>query len=109
MNRRSFAAFLAILALTVVSSGLLLAGDEATATLDVKLSVGGMHCAGCVNTVKAALEGVAGVTKAEVSLEKNEAMVTYAKGKVTTEDLIKAVEKAGPYKVSLKKDEEKKG
>ncbi len=108
MNRRSIAAFLAILALTVVSSGLLLAGDEATATLDVKLSVRGMHCAGCVNAVKAALEGVSGVSKAEVSLEKNEATVTYAKGKVNTDDLLKAVEKAG-FKASLQKNDTKKG
>ena len=108
MNRRHVTAFLVILGLAVLSTGLLLAADESTATLNVKLSVRGMHCAGCVNAVKAALEGVAGVSKAEVSLEKNEATVTYAKEKVTTEDLIKAVEKAG-FKASLQKDDTKKG
>ncbi|HEV8374692.1 MAG TPA: heavy metal-associated domain-containing protein, partial [Candidatus Polarisedimenticolia bacterium] len=56
--------------------------------------------------VKAALEGVPGVTKADVSLEKNEASVTYEKDKTTPEALVKAVEKAG-FKCSLPKAGEK--
>ena len=67
-----------------------------------------MTCNSCVTTVKSALEGVPGVTKAEVNLEKNEASVTYAKGKTTPEALVKAVEKAG-FKCSMQKDETKKG
>jgi len=104
MSRRktSMVVLLAFAALTV---GPLVAGDEATANLDVKLSVKGMTCAGCVKNVQAALEKVAGVKKAEVMLEKNEASVTYEKGKTTPEELVKAVEKAG-YKCSLKKDEQ---
>jgi copper chaperone len=76
------------------------AGESEQATLNVKLSVRGMTCSGCVNGVKGALEKVPGVTKAEVSLEKNEAAVTYEKGKTTPEELVKAVEKAG-YKCSV--------
>jgi len=107
MNRRKVTALLALLGLAALFGGGLPAGDEATATLDVKLSVRGMTCGGCVNAVKAALERVPGVTKADVSLEKNEAVVTYEKGKATPEDLIKAVEKAG-FKASVQKEAEKK-
>jgi mercuric transport protein len=94
----------ALLAMAVLSCGALLAGDETTANLDVKLSVKGMTCGGCAKNVQAALESVPGVKKAEVILEKNEAAVTYEKGKTTPEDLVKAVQKAG-YKCSLKKDD----
>ena len=89
----------AILALAIPAFG----ADEATATLDVKLSVKGMTCSGCVNAVRNTLEGIAGVKKAEVSLEKNEALVTYEKGKTTPEALAKAVEKAG-FKCSPAKE-----
>ena len=41
----------------------------------VKLDVTGMHCEKCVARVKEALEGVEGVTSAEVSLEENAATV----------------------------------
>jgi mercuric transport protein len=108
MNRRYVAALLAVLGLLVVSAAWARAEDSVTANLDVKLSVRGMTCSGCVNAVKTALEGVPGVTKAEVSLEKNEASVTYTKGKTTPEALMKAVEKAG-FKCSMQKDEPKKG
>ena len=90
-------AMMAILALAAPA----LRADEATATLDVKLSVKGMSCSSCVTKVQTALQGVPGVKKAEVSLEKNEALVTYEKGKTTPEALAKAVEKAG-FKCSAK-------
>ena len=41
----------------------------------VELSVKGMHCQKCVARVKEALEGVEGVTAAEVDLEKESATV----------------------------------
>jgi mercuric transport protein len=91
----------ALLAMVALAAGFVLAGDQGTANLDVKLSVKGMTCANCAHSVQAALEKVPGVTKAEVMLEKNEASVTYEKGKTTPEDLVKAVQKAG-YQCSLK-------
>lgn len=91
---------LACLALAALAVGMATAGDQATASLDVKLSVRGMTCNHCTDKVKAALEGVPGVTKADVNLEKNEATVTYDKGKTSPEALVKAVEKAG-FKCSL--------
>jgi len=39
------------------------------------LSIEGMSCAHCVAHVKEALESVAGVTKADVNLEKKQAVV----------------------------------
>src|SRR5713101_3111296 len=96
----------ACLALAALTVGIVMAGNEATTALDVKLSVRGMTCADCTGKVKTALEGVPGVTKAEVSLEKNEAAVTYEKGKTTPEALVKAVQKAG-FKCSLPKAGEK--
>ena len=41
----------------------------------VNLDVTGMHCMKCVARVKEALEGVEGVTKAEVTLEPGAAVV----------------------------------
>jgi len=103
MVRRNLAAVTALLAFTFLAPGVFLAGDEATTTLNVKLSIRGMTCSGCVNGVKGVLEKVPGVTKAEVSLEKNEAQVTYTKGKTTPEEMIKAVEKLG-FKASLQNE-----
>ena len=97
-------ALAAILSLVVLSAGGALAGEQATASLDVKLSVKGMTCSGCAKSVQAVLEKVPGVTKVQVLLEKNEADVTYEKGKTTPEDLVKAVQKAG-YKCSLQKED----
>ena len=96
----------ACFALAALSVGIVMAGSETTTALDVKLSVRGMTCADCTGKVMAALQGVPGVTKAEVSLEKNEATVTYDKDKTTPEALVKAVEKVG-FKCSLPKAAEK--
>ena len=46
------------------------------ATQTVTLAVPGMTCAACPITVKTALTKVDGVTKAEVSFENREAIVT---------------------------------
>ena len=61
------------------------------------LKIEGMMCMHCVAHVKKALEEVEGVTSADVSLEKNEAVVSLSK-EVSDEVLSKAVEEAG-YKV----------
>ena len=102
---RKVLALTVFVALVALVAGNVLAGEAATANLDVKLSVKGMTCSGCAHSVQAALEKVPGVTKAEILLDKNEAAVTYEKGKTTPEELIKAVEKAG-YKCSLKKGDQ---
>ncbi len=63
----------------------------------LKLKVEGMTCNHCVMAVKKALLKVPGVEKAEVSLERAEALV---EGKADPEALIRAVEEEG-YRAAL--------
>ncbi|KYP80232.1 heavy-metal-associated domain-containing protein [Ferroacidibacillus organovorans] len=63
----------------------------AVATIEVQ----GMTCQGCVKSVTKALQAVDGVTSTDVSLEKNQATVTYEEGKTTVSDLKLAIEDAG--------------
>lgn len=67
----------------------------AVATIAVK----GMTCDGCVNSVARALKAVPGVRSADVSLEKQQAVVTFEDGKASRQDMQRAVEDAG-YDVS---------
>ncbi|ABR81298.1 mercury resistance system periplasmic binding protein MerP [Pseudomonas aeruginosa] len=67
----------------------------------ITLSVPGMTCAACPITVKKALTKVEGVTKAEVSYEKREAIVTFDDAKTSAQALTKATEDAG-YPSSVK-------
>ncbi len=69
--------------------------------LVVTLQVNGMTCAGCVAAVKGALMKVDGVKTAQVSLERNEAVVEYDPAKTSPDALAKAVTKAG-YKAGVK-------
>lgn len=63
----------------------------AVATFGVK----GMTCGGCVNSVTKALKAVRGVQAADVSLEKQQAVVTFAEEEASVADLKRAVEDAG--------------
>lgn len=58
----------------------------------VQLSLSGITCAGCVNTIQKALDGVTGVNQAEVNFASRTAQVS---GDATVEQLIKAVTDAG--------------
>lgn len=60
-----------------------------------------MTCAACPITVKKALTKVEGVTKAEVSYENREAIVTFDDAKTNVQALTKATEDAG-YPSSVK-------
>jgi copper chaperone len=66
-------------------------------TKPIELNIEGMSCNNCVRHVKEALEGVAGVQKAEVSLSENRALVL---GDVLPELLIEAVGEEG-YKAQV--------
>ena len=67
--------------------------DTHTETAEtLRLSIAGMRCAGCVESVETALKGVAGVTSAEVSFADHTAFV---RGQVTAEALKKALQEAG--------------
>ncbi len=67
----------------------------------ITLSIAGMTCQGCANTVKGALAGVEGVRRADVSLEQKQArLVLEDAGSV--DDLVSAVQEAG-YEASLER------
>lgn len=61
----------------------------------VTLGISGMTCGGCVRSVGNVLKALDGVAKAEVSLEKNNAVVNYDPAKVGIEQLKRSVEGAG--------------
>lgn len=65
------------------------------ALAQVVLQVDGMTCPTCSYRVSKALVGLPGVNNAEVSLERGRAVVTYEERKVTVEQMIKAIERAG--------------
>ena len=69
----------------------LFAGDK---TKTVTLSISGMHCQSCANTVEKALQKVEGVSKANVALGEQKATITIA-STTSTASLIKAVSDAG--------------
>ena len=61
----------------------------------VTLGISGMTCGGCVRSVGNVLKALDGVSKAEVSLEKNNAVVEYDPGKVQIAQMKRSVEEAG--------------
>ncbi|MBI4455779.1 MAG: heavy-metal-associated domain-containing protein [Acidobacteria bacterium] len=66
----------------------------------ITFKVQGMTCGGCALAVKKTLEKQQGVRKAEVSLEKGEAIAEVKRGNVRPEDLADAVTKVG-YKTTV--------
>jgi copper chaperone len=74
--------------------------EETIKTSQVTLKVDGMHCGGCIKHVKDCLLELDGVKKAEVDLDKGEALVDYNPEKVTKEKMVEEVTKTG-YKASL--------
>jgi len=80
-----------VAALLMMSMTLFAADKAKTVTLSVK----GMTCESCANTVEKALKGVNGVKEAKVDLKNNQATVTLASTKTTAAVLIKAVSNAG--------------
>jgi copper chaperone CopZ len=61
----------------------------------VSLTVKGMTCQGCANTITAALKMQPGVKKAVVVFDTSTATVEFSEGKVTPAQLAEAVKKAG--------------
>ena len=60
----------------------------------IKLKIEGMHCEKCSAKTKAALEGIEGVTSADVNLDKGTAVVNY-EGEIPEEKFTMAVIDAG--------------
>lgn len=65
------------------------------ATQSVTLSVPGMTCSACPITVKSALKKVPGVSKAEVTFQPREAVVSFDDTKTSVEALAKATADVG--------------
>ena len=61
----------------------------------VEFKVEGMDCGGCVKSVTRMLNGVAGVSSVDVSLEQAKAAVEFDPAKTTLPELKRAVERAG--------------
>jgi copper chaperone CopZ len=59
------------------------------------VSIGGMSCSGCANTVQKALNELAGVEKATVNLNDEAATVTYDPDAASEDDFQQAIDKAG--------------
>ena len=62
---------------------------------EITLSVTGMTCGGCVNSVQKVLAALPGVQSAEVSLTPGQARVTFDPSKLKRAALVQAVVDAG--------------
>lgn len=61
----------------------------------VTIQITGMTCSGCVRSITKVLNSVPGVEKAEVSLEKENAVVTFDETKTNADTLIATIEDGG--------------
>ncbi|BBO21527.1 MAG: hypothetical protein AMXMBFR31_15450 [Candidatus Desulfobacillus denitrificans] len=59
------------------------------------IKIEGMSCGGCVKSVTGVLCALPGVAKADVSLEEKRALVEYEAGRVTREEMMRAILEAG--------------
>ena len=60
-----------------------------------EVKITGMACAGCAGAVEKALKVLVGVSTAKIELATKTAFVDYDAGKLTLDDLKKAVQGAG--------------
>lgn len=66
-----------------------------TTTKTIRFLINGMHCAGCVSNVEAALRRTAGVIEAGVNLATRQGFATVESGEVTLDSLRTNVDAAG--------------
>ena len=88
MKRKSFV--LSIVLFLLISAVAVLAVTR-TSTIRIE----GMDCKGCSSSVEKALKATPGVSKAEVSLERKEAVVEYDDEKVTEARLREVIDDTG--------------
>ena len=67
----------------------------------VVLSVRGMYCQSCERTVTAMLQRIPGVQRAEVSVNRGEAVVLYDPSRTSAEGLITVLERLG-YQAAIR-------
>ncbi|MGF1649170.1 MAG: heavy metal translocating P-type ATPase [Hyphomicrobiaceae bacterium] len=68
---------------------------NASPSLDIRLTVTGLHCASCVGSVQRTLAASPGVVAAAVNLASQTATVTVMRNTTRASDLVQAVERAG--------------
>jgi Cu+-exporting ATPase len=72
------------------------------ATKRTLLKVGGMHCAGCVNSIQRYVSTLQGVSKVEVNLANERAVVEYDPSKIKIDAIEEAIKEAG-YRIVYEK------
>lgn len=75
-------------------------GTQHSSGTTAMLKVEGMTCSMCPLTIKQALKHVEGVMSVDVSREEGTAKVQYDPKRAKVDDLVRAVENAGPYKAN---------
>ncbi|MGF1671189.1 MAG: heavy metal translocating P-type ATPase [Balneolaceae bacterium] len=70
----------------------------------LSFDVNGMHCAGCVNTVRMAIKAVEGVAESDVNLAAEKAFVSFDSNITDAEKIAQAVKESG-YELVLQKEE----
>ena len=73
------------------------AQDTTSGIEQVILRVEGMTCRSCVKPLRKALQRIPGVKKAKVSYSAAQAVVECERGKVTDEQLVKAIENQSSF------------
>jgi mercuric ion binding protein len=79
----------------ILASLLMLPVATHAATRTVVLSVPTMDCATCPLLIRTALERVSGVSKAKVSYERREAVVTFDDSRASVTQLVEATTQVG--------------
>ncbi|SOD41523.1 heavy-metal-associated domain-containing protein [Nitrosovibrio sp. Nv4] len=64
------------------------------------IRVDGMNCMGCVNKVKTGLESIAGVKRADVSLEQKQVILQYDESEADPQQFRLAIRNAGFESIS---------
>jgi copper chaperone len=62
---------------------------------EITLPISGMHCGGCINSVKSVLSALPGVERVEVMLDPGQAIVAYDESRLDRSALVQAVSEAG--------------
>jgi copper chaperone CopZ len=115
MKSNRMLAFLAVATLVALAAaplgGRAVAGEKADlpeGQARAVIPVGGMTCGGCASAVTVAVKKLDGVVDVAVDREKGSATVTYERKKVTVDEIVAAINKAG-YKATNPEKGEKKG
>jgi Cu+-exporting ATPase len=66
------------------------------------VKIGGMHCAGCVNSIQRRVSTIEGISKVEVNLANEKAVLEYDPAKVRMDTIERAIEEIG-YRVVYEK------